>query len=466
MSPMKLQNDDRQHYYRAIPAVQDLLLHSDFRQYPIDHRYLKIIIQQEIHQLRQRIADGRAVVPEKIPTVLVGNIAGRLKALSAESLGRTINASGIILHTNMGRAPLPPAARDHLMQVLENYCNIEIDLGSGRRGNRVDHVEALICLITGAEAAVVVNNCAAGVLLALNSLANRKEVPVSRGELVEIGGSFRMPDVMKSSGSKMIEVGTTNKTHLQDYEKAITPKTAALLKVHTSNYRIRGFTKTVEIEALASLAHSRQLPLIYDMGSGVMEDLQEWGYPHEPVAREMIAAGVDLLIFSGDKILGGPQAGIIAGKKSYIDRCKKNHLTRALRCDKLIFAALEAVLRLYLQPSTLPQHLPVAAMLTVSPDELHDRASRFCKAIKNSDLSFEVVESYSQMGSGALPLEKIPSIAIRLTAKRLSPGRLADRLRKNNPPIVGYIQDEALMLNLRTVREDELSVIAEALNNL
>lgn len=449
--------------YRAIPSVQELLQSPGFRKYPLHSRYLKQVIQEEIEKLRGQIQTGKSLSPEKIPPVLEKQIYSRLANLFEPGLKRVINASGIILHTNMGRAPLAEAARARVAAVIENYNNLEIDLRSGKRGQRNNHVEELLCLITGAEAAMVVNNCAAAVLLALNTLCNRREVPVSRGELVEIGGSFRMPEVMKVSGARMVEIGATNKTHLKDYEQAITPKTGALLKVHTSNYRIMGFTQSVDEAELVELAHRHGLPLVYDMGSGVIEDLQQWGYPHEPIAREMMEMGVDVVTFSGDKVLGGPQAGIIIGKKKWLDEIKKNHLARALRCDKLIFSALEATLRLYLQPDTLPETLPVAAMLKITPEDLKQRAAVLVSGISNGSLKIEVVDTYSQMGSGALPLEKIPSVALKITSPKISPIKLSEKLRNGNPPIVGYVQDEALFLNLRTVREDELGIIRAAL---
>jgi len=458
-----MNNNDINACYRSIPSVQELLQSPEFRKYPIHARYLKQVIQEEIEKLREQIPARKSLTPEKIPRMLEKQISSRIENLFKASLKRVINASGIILHTNMGRAPLAEAARAHVAAAIENYNNLEIDLLSGKRGHRNNHVEEMLCLITGAEAALVVNNCAAAVLLALNTLCKRREVPVSRGELVEIGGSFRMPDVMKASGARMVEIGTTNKTHLKDYEQAITSKTSALLKVHTSNYRIMGFTQSADEAGLVELAHRHNLPLIYDMGSGVIEDLQQWGYPHEPVTREMMEMGVDVVTFSGDKVLGGPQAGIIIGKKKWLDKIKKNHLTRALRCDKLIFSALEATLRLYLQPDTLPQTLPVAAMLTLSREELRRRGESLKRKIKNASIAVEVVETYSQMGSGALPLEKIPSVALKITSPKISPIKLSEKLRSGNPPIVGYVQDEALFLNLRTVREDELELIREAL---
>ncbi len=310
----------------------------------------------------------------------------------------------------------------------------------------------------------MVNNCAAAIFLALNTLCNRREVPVSRGELVEIGGSFRMPEVMKSSGAKMVEIGTTNKTHLKDYQQAITRKTGALLKVHASNFRILGFTGQADIPELARLAQQNNLPFIYDMGSGVLEDLRQWDYPYEPLAREVLDMGVDVLTFSGDKVLGGPQAGIIVGTPKYIQKIKENHLTRALRCDKLIFAAMEATLRAYLQPEKLPESIPVYSLLKCPQTELKRRAESIQARCKGDGIQMAIVETFSQMGSGALPLEKIPSVALKITSQRLSPIKLADKMRSHHPPVVGYVQEDALFLNFRTIREDELDIIVEALN--
>ncbi len=457
---------DVQERYRAIPSVQTLLQWEEIRQAPLHIRYLKRIIQEEIDILREKIPVTPSLTAQQIPSRLRGNILHRINQLTQPRLKRVINASGIVLHTNMGRAPLAEVARRAVQEATENYCNLEINLETGRRGQRMALIEDLLCLLTGAEAALVVNNCAAAVFLVLNTLSKRREVIVSRGELVEIGGAFRMPDVMKSSGAKMVEIGTTNKTHLQDYETAITRKTGAILKVHTSNYRILGFTESVEIETLVELAHRHHLPLIYDMGSGVLEDLQQWGFPYEPLAGEMLAKGVDVITFSGDKVLGGPQAGIILGKKEFLGKIKKNHLTRALRCDKLIYAALEATLRLYLNPEQLPETLPVARMLTTSTERLIRRAQAIQEKLVPTSLDVEVVETYSQMGSGALPLEKIPSVAVQVKAPGISVSRLSKRLRQYSPPIIGYVQDDALLLNLRTVREDEDEMIVEALQQI
>lgn len=466
MLKTKSRNPDIQNCYRAIPSVQALLQSGELQAYGIAQPYLKQLIQTEIELFREQIPRESKLSAAAVPGRLREHIVRRLERLTRRSLKRVINATGIILHTNMGRAPLAGAALQAIAETAEHYNNLEIDLDTGQRGQRNSHVAELLCLITGAEAAMIVNNCAAAIFLVLNSLCNRKEVPVSRGELVEIGGSFRMPDVMKAGGARMVEIGTTNKTHLRDYEDVLSPRTGALLKVHTSNFRILGFTREAALAELVELAHRHGLPLIYDMGSGVIEDLQQWGYPPEPVTRAVLAEGVDVVTFSGDKILGGPQAGIIAGKKVFLDKIRKNHLARALRCDKLIYAAMEATLRLYLQPENLPQQLPVAAMLNCSPETLRRRAETVAAHLDGSSLNIAVVETFSQMGSGALPLEQIPSIALKITANGISPVRLSQRLRANDPPITGYVQEDALFLNLRTIREDELPLVEAALRNL
>ncbi len=454
---------------KKIPSVQELLDDDSLRNIDLALQYKKKIIQRVIQNFRENIIKGElssSIKRESLKIKILNQIRDEIAYYTKTSLRRIINGTGIILHTNLGRAPIAQQARDHLKEVIENYCNLEINLDSGNRGNRISIVEDIICMITGAEAAVVTNNNAAAILLALNSLCRRKEVPVSRGELVEIGGSFRMPDVMKTSGAKMVEVGTTNKTHLKDYENAINEKTACILKVHTSNYRVLGFTQTVSIDDLTALAHRFELPVIYDMGSGVIEDLQNWGYSHEPVAREYIEAGVDVITFSADKILGGPQAGIIIGKEKYLRKIKKNHLLRALRCDKLTYALLDTTLRLYLNPDKLPQHLPVAEMLNLTTEELEQRGKAFLNQISDLSVQSELVRTFSQMGSGALPLEKIPSIAIKLLPENMSVNQFAKKLRLANPGIVGYIEKDAFHLNLRTIRKDEIQMVTDVLRQV
>ncbi len=454
---------------RIIPPLQDILNHSILLSTGIDKKYLKTIADREIDSFRNLLRQGKTdagLKRDDALQIIVKASLKKIQQLQQNQLRRVINGTGIILHTNLGRAPLSEAAREHVHEVLENYCNLEIDLESGKRGERHSLVEEIICLITGAEAAVVVNNNAAAILLALNSLAYRKEVPVSRGELVEIGGSFRMPEVMKSGNVKMVEVGTTNKTHLKDYENAISSRTGCLLKVHTSNYRVLGFTSSVKIPDLADLAHLHDVPLIYDMGSGVLEDVARWGYSREPVAREVVEGGADVVTFSADKVLGGPQAGIIIGKKKYLQKIRKNHLLRALRCDKLTYSALEATLRIYLAPEKLPESLPVAVMLKVTVSELHRRAGEFAEMLDGLPLEIQISNTFSQMGSGALPLERIPSLAVSIKPRKMSVNSFARRMRQQEPPVVGYIEDDFFRLNFRTIRPDEIPVIAEKIRKI
>jgi len=457
---------DLQKLYRSIPSVQQLLEEPALKQYPISKQYLKAIIQQESQKLRKNISQSAALKTGTVKTLLLDRITSKLNEIFNPSLKRVINGTGIILHTNLGRAPIARTAQKALSQSLENYCNLEINLDIGERGERNQHVGDLLCLLTGAEAAFVVNNNAAAVLLALNSLAKRKEVPVSRGELVEIGGSYRMPDVMKASGVKMVEIGTTNKTHLKDYEKAINPKTASILKVHTSNYRIKGFVSEVPLSKLVDLAHKNDLPVIYDMGSGALINLSKYGIKDEPIAQEIIKTKVDVVCFSGDKLLGGPQSGVIIGKKKFIEKIRKNHLARALRCDKLTFVVLEATLKLYLNPDKLSDQLPIILMLQLSINDLKKNASQIIEKTTAKHLEIGVQKTNSQMGSGTLPLIEIPSIALTIKSTRYTSKRLATKLRENQPPIIGYIRDENYFLNLRTVRIDELPVIIKALNKL
>ena len=455
--------------YRQIPSIQELLNDPEIQATGIDTRYLKQLLEQSVGEIRDRIRKS-GIKPvskrEDIRKQIIRSTLHRLYKLQDFQLKKVINGTGIILHTNLGRAPLADSARHHLFDILDHYCNLEIDLESGKRGDRTTLVEDIICLVTGAESALVVNNNAAAILLVLNTLCRRKEVPVSRGELVEIGGSFRMPEVMKAGMVKMVEIGTTNKTHLQDYTEAITPRTAGILKVHTSNYRVMGFTSAVSIEDLVNLANQNKIPLIYDMGSGVLEDLEDWGFSHEPVARDYVQAGVDVITFSADKVLGGPQAGIIIGKKKYVQKIKKNHLLRALRCDKLTYALLDATLRLYLQPEKLKQTLPVATMLNQSREELLQRGNILLEQLAGLPLKMDLVETYSQMGSGALPLEKIPAVAVSLLPGNLSVTHFSKALRENDPAIIGYIEKDAFFINLRTVRDDEIPLIGQKIRQV
>jgi L-seryl-tRNA(Ser) seleniumtransferase len=378
-------------------------------------------------------------------------------------LRRVINATGVVIHTNLGRAPLHPSAIEHLIEVSKTYSNLEYDLDRGERGSRTIHVEEILCRLSGAESALVVNNNAGAVLLVLNSLAEGKEVIVSRGELVEIGGAFRIPDVMKRSGALLREVGTTNRTHFNDYQKAIGPETALLLKVHTSNFRVMGFTSEVYLQDLVQLGKEYQLPVVDDLGSGCLIDLTRYGLEKEPTVQEMIKTGVDAVTISGDKLLGGPQAGIILGKKKILDLFKINPLTRALRIDKLTLAALESTLLLYFDEKKAMEEIPTLRMLSLDTKRLKKRGKRLLKrlsGVTSKKMAFTLREDVSQVGGGALPLQELPTLVVAIKPLEVSVNSLEENLRKGEPPIVCRISKEELILDMRTVFDEEIPMLA------
>mgnify|MGYP001042385211 CR=1 FL=1 len=397
------------------------------------------------------------------PQVIQASIERATSRKAGPSLRPVINASGVVLHTNLGRAPLASSALAALVAAARGYSNLEFDLAAGIRGSRQAHVERQLCALTGAEAALVVNNNAAAVFLAVNTLASGREVIISRGELVEIGDSFRIPDVMTSAGGRLREVGTTNRTHLADYERAIGPETGLILKVHRSNFQLLGFTAEVDAARLAALAKPRNLPIMEDLGSGALVDLSAYGLRREPLAADAIRAGVDVVTFSGDKLLGGPQAGILVGRRELLARLRRNPLARTVRIDKLCLAALEATLRLAREPDRARQEIPVLRMLSLSAAAVGARAEALAAGLRAAAPGVRCVveEGTSEVGGGALPLQALPTRVLSLAPGREGAGALEARLRTGEPPVLVRVQDQRVLLDLRTVApEDDATLLA------
>lgn len=427
-------------------------------------------LRTDLRHLRLRALEGRLSRSTLLTDAIVMRARQALQAQDRERLRAVYNLTGTILHSNLGRAPLPAAALEAVRMTMTCAVDLEFDLDAGRRGSREARACASLCELTGAEAATVVNNNAAAVLLLLNTLADGRQTIVSRGELVEIGGAFRIPDVMRSAGTRLVEVGTTNRTHPADFIDAIGPQTALLMQVHASNYAITGFTAAVDTRRLAALAHAHALPLAVDLGSGSLIDLAALGLPHEPTVEQTLRAGADLVTFSGDKLLGGPQAGLIVGRRELIARIDRNPLKRALRCDKMRLAALEAVLALYREPEFLAERLPVLRLLSRCDDAILAQARRLLPPIQAAltpDWNLDAVPMYSQTGSGAQPLERLPSagLCIRHALGGRHGGdlkRLSARLRQLPRPVLGRIGDDALWLDLRTLEDaDEAEFLAQ-----
>ncbi len=452
---------------KNLPKVDKIFI--DPRLKSIIARYPKKLVMREIREylkgIRSAILTDDTI--DAIPDFdsLVQGFVDHAHDKLQNSLKRSVNGMGIILHTNLGRAPFPEDAQRALMDVVAHYCNIQISQDTGKRGNRHKHVEDLLCEITGAEAALIVNNNCAATLLVLNTLAKGKEVITSRGELVEIGGSFRIPSVMKQSGAILREVGTTNRTHLKDYQEALCEETGLVLQVHMSNYAIIGFTKVVPIEELVDFAHSNGLPMFHDLGSGALVDFSRWGLPKEPTVQDSVKEGADVTCFSGDKLIGGPQCGIIVGKKESIDKMKNNQLCRALRCDKMTYTVLETTLRLFMDERKLKSTHPVIRMLTESAEDVKKRCMSLKRRIKvtvGDKVKLRVIEDISEVGSGSMSMEKLKSWALSIRPTDRSLEELASQLRLCNPPIFGRVHEDRYLLNLRTIREDEVKFILQA----
>lgn len=399
---------------------------------------------------------------------LITNIINSTEENFELSIKKVINGTGIVIHTNLGRSRLSPKIKDELVDMAFGYCNLEYDLSEGKRGSRYDHLVEIIKRLTGAEDVLIVNNNAAAVLLVLDTMAKNGEVIVSRGELVEVGGSFRISSIMELGSGRLVEVGSTNKTHIEDYKNAVTEETKAIMKVHTSNYRILGFTESVGIEELKAEEEFREIPIIEDLGSGVFIDLSKYGLSYEPTVIDSIKKGVDVVTFSGDKMLGGPQAGIIIGKKKYIKKMKKNQLTRALRIDKMTIAALEATLRMYLDEEEAIKNIPTLKMITCSLEELARKADILLNKIRSLDIDADVQKekNVSQVGGGSMPLEKLDTYTVTIKPNKLSVSYLERSLRNSKSHIIGRINEDKYILDVRTIEEEEFDSIIKELKEI
>ena len=461
-------DDVHRRLLRQLPSVDEMLEHfyEQSQTTKIPRTVVLKAIRLALEKNRQQILAVKAAeLPESLDRAdLITEIKKQLACSQQAHLIPLINATGVIIHTNLGRSPLAEAAMEQIFQVAAHYSNLEYNLAAGKRGSRHDHLEYLLTELTGAEAALVVNNNAGAVFLTLNTMAQGREVIVSRGQLVEIGGSFRMPDVMRASGAILREVGATNKTHLFDYENAISAETAMLLKVHTSNYRIMGFTKEVPLAEMVELGKKYTLPVVEDLGSGCFLDLSRYGIEKEPTVTEALQTGADLILFSGDKLLGGPQAGLVIGDKVWIDKLKTNPLTRALRPDKLTLAGLEATLRLYRDEKEAIQAIPTLRMITQPLTLIKRRAQSLIRKLRRGippENKLTIVPTVARVGGGSLPQTELPSCAIGLAGPNWPPHKLDEALRAANPPVIARLEHQMLLLDARTILpEDESRLIS------
>ncbi len=455
---MNREASEKEKSLSILPSVDEVLKSPEGLAW-LSYAKRRIVLQavrDVISAKRKGIIEG--LTADVTQETIFREIDERIKELSSYSLVPVINATGVVIHTNLGRAALSENILNNVVKVGRGFSNLEYDLETGRRGRRHSHTKRLLKEITGAEDALIVNNNAAAVFLCLNSLAKGKEVIVSRSELVEIGGSFRIPDVMSASNAILKEVGTTNKTHLYDYTDAINEATALILKVHQSNYKIIGFTDDVKIEELVALGKKYDIPVMYDLGSGCLIDLKPYGLRDEPSVQEILKAGVDMISFSGDKLLGGPQGGIIIGKKKLLERIQKNPLARAVRIDKLAIAAFEATFMEYMDLENAKKDIPVLGMLLQSPEEIRSRAKKIAAGLRRivKDAEIDVIKDTSQAGGGSLPGAEFTTFAVSIRTQNISVNELESKLRKSSPPIIARIKGNALILDARTIRKDEV----------
>ena len=455
------------HLLSQIPAINKILLLDEIKE--LMNTYTEVAIKSAIKQYIEEVK--QAILNEELAEVpslskIVGEVARIVEKEDKNSLRRVINATGTILHTNLGRSLLSEKIKENIESVAFNYSNLEFDIDNKKRGSRYVHLIDIIKKLTGAEDVLVVNNNAAAVLLTLNTLVKDQEIIVSRGELVEIGGAFRIPEIIKLSGGVPVEVGTTNKTHLKDYENAISEETGALLKVHTSNYKILGFTESVSNEEISYLARENELVSINDLGSGQFIDFSRFGLPYEPTVKEILDSGIDIVTFSGDKLLGGPQAGIIVGKKKYIEKMKKNQLTRALRVDKMTLASLEATLKLYLDEKEALEHIPTLHMISLSKERLFGKADVLKTKLSNLDFDIRIEEDKAEVGGGSYPASYLESVAVKLTHRKLHATEIERRLLEVEIPIITRIKDNSIILDMRTLRTREFDIVKAALEEV
>lgn len=466
-------SEDQRSLLRAIPAIHRVVEQAQIQQFGMDldipHELIVATAKQLADEWRERILAGtqQMMDEQSMFNQMNHELQRKITEWLSPRLHRVINGTGVVLHTNLGRAMLSESAIKQVIEAAAHYSNLEFDIGQGKRGSRHSHIEDLICRLTGAEAAMAVNNNAAAVFLILRELAKDKEVVVSRGQLVEIGGSFRVSEIMVESGAKLVEVGTSNKTHLYDYERAIHAETSLLMKVHTSNFRTVGFTGSVSLQELVKLGAKHQIPVYEDLGSGSLYDLRLHGIGEEPLVQEVMQTGVDLVSFSGDKLLGGPQAGIIAGKKQWIDRLKKNQLARILRIDKMTLAGLEATLRLYLLPEQARKEIPALRDILLPVEVIEERARSFIAKVGNiANMQLSLIDDESAVGGGTLPGISLPTKAVALQFSGLAAHIVEQKLRLGAPSVIVRVIKDQVRIDFRTIKADEINLIAAAVRSL